>query len=104
MSDPLTPSAPHPCPSCGEPSYVGGPGMPTQCTSRECGFFSLDCWVRHVTELPDDEEGVEYDIEDEPTQPGTYSNIGLPMLDIPTLDELRDLINAAPKYLTYKGK
>ena len=68
--DPKTGSAPHDCPDCGAPAYVGGPGMPCQCTNRECPFYSEDCWVLHVMELPDEEVGQEFDIEDdEPTVP-----------------------------------
>ena len=69
MNDPKTPSACHDCPNCGAPAYIGGPGMPTQCTSRECPFYSEDCWVLHVMELPDEEVGQELDIENEDTQP-----------------------------------
>ena len=69
MNDPKTGSAPHDCPDCGAPAYVGGPGMPCQCTNRECPFYSEDCWVLHVMELPDEEVGQELDIEDEDTQP-----------------------------------
>ena len=77
MTDPKTPSAPHECPDCGEPAYIGF-GLPAQCTSRECPFWSEDCWVKHVVELPDEEIGVEFEIEDEPTHPKL---LGLPTLD-----------------------
>lgn len=71
MIDPKTPSCPHACPDCGAPAYVGGPGFPAQCTSRVCSFYSEDCWVRWVMEIPDDETGVEFDIdEDAKTDPG----------------------------------
>lgn len=73
VTEEKTGSAPHDCPNCGSPAYVGGPGMPTQCTSRVCPFYSEDCWVRWVMELPDEEEGVEFEIEDdEDTLPGLY--------------------------------
>ena len=65
MNDPKTPSACHDCPDCGAPAYIGGPGMPTQGTNRECPFYSEDCWALHVLELPDEEVGQEFDIEDE---------------------------------------
>ena len=81
--DQKTPSAPHDCPNCGEPSYLGL-GVPGQCTNRECPFWSEDCWVKHVLELPDDEEGVEFEIEDEPT---------IPFLKFPSLT---DLLNIHP--------
>jgi hypothetical protein len=66
--DQKTGYAPHDCPECGSPSYIPF-GLPAECTNRECVFYNQDCWVKHVMELPDDEEGVEVDIEDEPTQP-----------------------------------
>ena len=81
--DPKTPSAPHDCPNCGEPSYLGL-GVPGQCTNRECPFWSEDCWVKHVLELPDDEEGVEFEIEDEPT---------IPFLKFPSLADMLNLDN-----------
>ena len=100
MNDPKTGSAPHDCPNCGAPSYVGGPGMPTQCTSRECPFYSEDCWVRWVMEIPDEEVGQEFDIEDdEPTVPDggwlkmptlkdQYANKGGPWRYNHTLDDV----------------
>jgi hypothetical protein len=66
--DPKTGSAPHDCPECGSPAYIPF-GLPALCTNRECLFYSEDCWVKHVTELPDDEEGVEFDIGEEDTNP-----------------------------------
>jgi len=92
MNDPKTGSAPHDCPNCGAPSYVGGPGMPTQCTSRECPFYSEDCWVRWVMEIPDEEVGQEFDIEDEDTQ----RYLKMPSLsdmydDVDTGAQVRDL-------------
>ena len=81
--DQKTPSAPHDCPNCGEPSYLGL-GVPGQCTNRECPFWSEDCWVKHVLELPDDEEGVEFEIEDEPT---------IPFLKYPSLADMLNLDN-----------
>lgn len=59
MTDGKTPSFPHDCPSCGAPAYIGGPGMPAQCTNghakdgKPCPFFSEDNWIRWIMELPD---------------------------------------------------
>lgn len=72
MTIDTTPSAPHECPNCGEPAYLGF-GVPAECTNRLCPFWSQDCWVKHVMEIPDDETGVEFEIEDdEDTLPGLY--------------------------------
>ena len=85
MSDPKTGSAPHDCPNCGSPAYIGGPGFPAQCTSRPCPFYSEDCWVRWVMELPDDGDPLEID-EDAKTSPG---------LGVPTTSQWIKLTNAA---------
>lgn len=86
-----TPSAPHACPNCGEPAYVGGPGFPAQCTSRPCPFYSEDCWARWVLELsdpgdpePDDESR---DSRSGITWVSPYWTPHSP-LDLPTLDDL----------------
>lgn len=65
--------------------------MPTQCTSRECAFYSEDCWVKHVVELPDDEGiGEEFEIEDEDT---------IPFLKIPSLSDMLDSAYGKPGIL-----
>lgn len=63
----LTPSAPHSCPECGQPGYLGF-NVPAKCTNRLCRFWDQDTWVRHIMELPDDGDP-EMEIEDEDTQP-----------------------------------
>lgn len=62
--DPKTGSAPHDCVECGAPCYIPF-GLSPQCTNRQCQHYSEDCWVRHVLELPDEEVGQEFDIEDD---------------------------------------
>lgn len=92
MTDPKTGSAPHACPECGEPCYIPF-GLPAECTNRECLFYSEDCWVRHVMELPDQtcgEGGEEFDIEDEDT---------VPFLKLPSLTDLLHGYTAVQKQL-----
>jgi hypothetical protein len=101
MTDPKTPSAPHDCPQCGEPAYVGGPGMPAQCTQKGCIFYSEDAWVLHVLELPDVEDPFE-DVDTEPN--GFAAWLPEPKLSFPSLDDyLHAYPNPPPiKNLTYK--
>lgn len=74
MSEPKNDVAPHDCPECGEPSYLGF-GVPARCVSRGCVFYDRGLWADYVMALPDDgmPEGTEpdfFDLEEEPTNPG----------------------------------
>ena len=62
MIDPKTAQAPHDCPGCGEPAYLGF-GVPARCSNRECPFFCQELWADHVMALPDEEVGQEFDID-----------------------------------------
>ena len=80
MIDPKTTQAPHDCPGCGEPAYLGF-GVPARCSNRECPFFCQELWADHVMALPDEdrEPGQYLDIENEDTQP---------WIELPTLADL----------------
>lgn len=95
--DQLTDPAPHTCPECGEPSYLGF-FVPARCTNRLCVFFDQDLWVEHVMALPDEEVGQEFDIEeDEDTIPGQYPmrftkvTSWMPMRGLPAVPSLLPL-------------
>jgi len=71
--DSKTPAAPHDCPQCGEPCYIGF-GINARCTNRECQWYDKDLWVEHVLSLPDEPDHIfpSLDIEDAPTQPKVF--------------------------------
>lgn len=92
MTDPKTDAAPHDCTECGEPAYIPFHG-PARCTNRGCARYDADIWKEHTMSLPDEETGVELEIdEDAPTMPSapikslTYTSPWLPLDAYPNPD------------------
>lgn len=61
MSNECNGAAPHTCPECGEPAYLGF-NVPGRCVERSCRMYDQDLWVEWVILLPDREEGVEFEV------------------------------------------
>lgn len=69
-------AAPHECPECASPSYIGF-GTQARCVSRECLFYCSQLWAEWVMLLPDDgmpkdSEPDFFDLEEEDTNPGFF--------------------------------
>jgi hypothetical protein len=98
MTDPLSPAAPHVCPSCGEPSYIPF-GLNTRCVSRDCEWYDYALWVEHMTSLPDvedptDDDEEDYLDDDYPTDP-SYQHGFPPIRLTPQQQKAMKLLDAA---------
>jgi predicted RNA-binding Zn-ribbon protein involved in translation (DUF1610 family) len=51
-------AAPHECPQCGEPAYLGF-GIPAKCVQKGCLFYDAELWCEWVMLLPDVPDPVE---------------------------------------------
>lgn len=81
-------AAPHECPECGEPSYLGF-GVPGKCVARGCAFYDVGLWCEWVMLLPDDgipkdSEPDYYDIGDEDTPTYGITFAGIPVTGRPS--------------------
>lgn len=76
-------AAPHPCPECGEPAYLGF-NMPGKCTSRACVMYDADLWVEWIMKTPDPGDPLplhdDFLFEEEDTFPGigSYKTLAAP--------------------------
>lgn len=46
-------AAPHECPQCGEPGYIGF-GIPAKCIQKGCIFYDAGLWCEWAMLIPDD--------------------------------------------------
>ena len=60
--------APHDCPQCGNPAYIGF-GVNPKCTNLFCPWFDRETYVEHVLSLPDPGDPEEDIDEEAETQP-----------------------------------
>ena len=75
-------AAPHECPQCGEPAYLGF-GIPAKCVQKGCLFYDATLWSEWVMELPDVPDPVS-DFEDEKTAPYGITFAGVPIKGAPS--------------------
>ena len=75
-------AAPHECPQCGEPAYLGF-GVPAKCVQKGCLFYDATLWSEWVMELPDVPDPVS-DFEDEKTDPYGITFAGIPLTSAPS--------------------
>lgn len=66
-------AAPHICPECGSPAYLGV-GVPGKCVQRGCVFYDATLWSEWVMLVPDlgdpPQDELDFGLEFEDTFPG----------------------------------